>query len=59
MPSNEVKEQRCHICKWREAYRDATGIDHKWDTGCKFLCDLKGDDSYGVVSGGRLDRSRR
>lgn len=36
----EEKEQKCHMCKLRQSYLDATGLDHKWDTGCKFLCEL-------------------
>ena len=38
--SREWKEQKCFMCKWRQSYRDSTGLDHKWDTGCKFLCEL-------------------
>lgn len=38
--SREWKDQKCFMCKWRQSYRDSTGLDHKWDTGCKFLCEL-------------------
>ena len=38
--SREWKEQKCCMCKCRQSYRDSTGLDLKWDTGCRFLCEL-------------------
>ena len=33
-----LRDRKCEGCDLRAFYLKTVGIDHKWDTGCKFLC---------------------